>query len=73
LIMVIYITGKPYKVGAINAVLIMVIYITGKLNETSSVVWHHLLLLMNCFNKTEAVVFSCRLCFLRAFPFVSLI
>jgi len=25
------------------------------------------------FNKTEAAVFSCRLCFLRAFPFISLI
>ena len=32
-----------------------------------------LLLLMNSFNKTEAAVFSCRLCFLRAFPFISLI
>jgi len=31
------------------------------------------LLLMNSFNKTEAAVFSCRLCFLRAFPFISLI
>ena len=29
--------------------------------------------LMNSFNKTEAAVFSCRLCFLRAFPFISLI
>ena len=28
---------------------------------------------MNSFNKTEAAVFSCRLCFLRAFPFISLI
>jgi len=65
--------AQPYKVGGIYAVLIMVIYITGKLNKTLSVVWHHLLLLMNSFNKTEAVVFSCRLCFLRAFPFVSLI
>jgi len=35
--------------------------------------WHHSLLLMNGFNKTEAAVFSCRLCFLRAFPFISLI
>jgi len=25
------------------------------------------------FNKTEATVFSCRLCFLGAFPFISLI
>ena len=39
----------------------------------ASVVWHHSLLLMNSFNKTEAAVFSCRLCFLRAFPFISLI
>ena len=31
------------------------------------------LILMNSFNKTEATVFSCRLCFLRAFPFISLI
>ena len=39
----------------------------------ASVVWHHSLLLMNSFNKTEAAVFSCRLCFLWAFPFISLI
>jgi len=26
---------------------------------------------MNSFNKTEAAVFSCRLCFLRAFLFIS--
>ena len=39
----------------------------------ASVVWHHSLLLMNSFNKTEAAVFSCRLCFLRVFPFISLI
>jgi len=39
----------------------------------ASVVWHYSLLLMNSFNKTEAAVFSCRLCFLRAFPFISLI
>jgi len=39
----------------------------------ASVVWHHSLLLMNSFNKTEAAVFSCRLCFLRAFPFISLV
>jgi len=38
----------------------------------ASVVWHHSLLLMNGFNKTEAAVFSCRLCFLGAFPFISL-
>jgi len=36
------------------------------------VVWHHSKLLMNSFNKTEAAVFSCRLCFLRAFPFICL-
>ena len=36
-------------------------------------VWHHSLPLMNSFNKTEAAVFSCRLCFLRAFPFISFI
>jgi len=36
-------------------------------------VWHHSLLLMNSFNKNEAAIFSCRLCFLRAFPFISLI
>ena len=40
---------------------------------TNIVVWHHSLLLMNGYNKTEAAVFSCRLCFLRAFPFISLI
>ena len=33
----------------------------------------HSLLLMNSFNKTEAAVFTCRLCFLRAFPFISLL
>jgi len=33
----------------------------------SSVVWHHSLLLMNSFNKTEDAVFSCRLCLLWAF------
>ena len=26
---------------------------------------------VNSFNKTEAAVFSCRLCFLRAFPFIT--
>jgi len=36
------------------------------------VVWHYSLPLMNSVNKTEAAVFSCRLCFLRAFPFISL-
>ena len=30
-------------------------------------------LCLNGFNKAEAVVFSCRLCFMRAFPFISLI
>jgi len=39
----------------------------------ASVVWHHSLPLINSFNKTEAAVFSCRLCFLRAFPFISLV
>jgi len=39
----------------------------------ASVVWHHALLLMNSFNKTETAVFSCRLYFLRAFPFIGLI
>ena len=33
----------------------------------------HSLLQMNSFNKTEAAVFSCRLCFLSAFSFISLI
>ena len=41
--------------------------------QGASVVWHHSLLLMNSFNKTEAAIFSCRLCFLRAFPFISFI
>ena len=41
------------------------------MRQGASVVWHHSLLLMNSFNKTEAAVFSCRLCFLRAFPFIS--
>jgi len=35
--------------------------------------WHHSLLPMNSFNKTEAAVFSCRLCSMRAFPFISLL
>jgi len=39
----------------------------------ASVVWHHSFLLMNGFNKTEAAVFLCRLCFLRAFSFVGLV
>jgi len=39
----------------------------------ASVIWHHSLLLMNGFNKTEGAVFSCGLCFLGAFPFFSLI
>jgi len=33
----------------------------------------HAVLLMNSFSKTEAGVFSYRLCFLVAFPFISLI
>ena len=41
------------------------------MRQEASVVWHHSLPLMNSFNKTEAAVFSCRLCFLRAFPFIS--
>ena len=41
--------------------------------QGASVVWHHSLPLMYSFNKTEAAVFSCRLCFLRAFPFISLL
>ena len=44
-----------------------------RMRQGASVVWHHSLLPMNSFNKTEAAVFSCRLCFLRAFPFSSLI
>jgi len=38
--------------------------------DLGSVVWHHSLLLMNGFNKTEVAVFSDRICFLRAFPFI---
>ena len=38
-----------------------------------TVIEHHLLLFMNGFNTTEAAVFSCNLCFLRAFTFISLI
>jgi len=33
----------------------------------ASLVWHHSLLHMNSFNKTEAAVFARMLCFLRAF------
>ena len=43
------------------------------MRKGASVVWHYSLPLMNSFNKTEAAVFSCRLCFLRAFPIISLI
>jgi len=39
----------------------------------ASVVLHHSLLLMSGFNITEAAVFSCRLCFLKAFPFIILL
>ena len=39
----------------------------------ASVVWHHSLLLMSSFNKTDAAVFSCMLGFLRPFLFISLI
>ena len=39
----------------------------------ASVVWHHSLLVMNGFNKTDAAVFSCRLCFLGVFPIISLL
>ena len=39
----------------------------------ASVVCHHSLLLMNSFSKTKAAVFSGRLCFLRAFPLISLV
>ena len=38
-----------------------------------SVVWHLSLPLINSFNKTKAAVFPCRLCFLGAFTFLSLI
>ena len=43
------------------------------MREGASMVWHHSFLLMTSFNKTEAAVFSCRLCFLRAFPFICLL
>jgi len=39
----------------------------------ASVVLHHSFPLMDIFNKTEAAVFSCMLCFLRVIPFISLI
>jgi len=48
--------------------------ITTQWYSTGDILHHYItLLLMNSFNKTEAAVFSCRLCFLRAFPFISLI
>ena len=47
------------------------IHLIPLMRKGASMVWHHSLLLMNSFNKTEAAVFSFRLCFLRAFPFVS--
>ena len=43
------------------------------LQQRKYAMYTHILLLMNSFNKTEAAVFSCRLCFLRAIPFISLI
>ena len=43
------------------------------MRQNASVVWHHSLLLINSFNKTEAAVFSCRQCFLKSFSFISLI
>jgi len=42
------------------------------MRKGASVVWHQSLPLMYSFDKTEAAFFSCRLCFLRAFPFISL-
>ena len=38
----------------------------------ASLVLHPSLQLMNRFNKTDAAFFSCRLCFLRTFPFIRL-
>ena len=43
------------------------------MRQGTSVVWRPSLPLMNSFNKTEAAVFSCRLCFLGIFPIISLI
>ena len=40
------------------------------MRQGASVVWHISLPLMNSFNKTEAAVFTFRLCFLRLFPFI---
>jgi len=37
----------------------------------ASVVWHLSLPLMNIFNKTEAAILSCMLCFLGAFTFLN--
>jgi len=42
-----------------------------KMNKPFALIWIHVH--WYSFNKTEAAVFSCRLCFLRAFPFISLI
>ena len=39
----------------------------------ASVVWHLSLPQINSLNKTEAAVFQCSLCFLKAFSFISLI
>ena len=52
-----YTLGKAANVSASD----------GQQDHCPAVLW-----LMNSFNKTEAAVFSCRLCFLGAFPFVSL-
>ena len=50
---------------------IVLCFITYKGREPKTVLNQKLLI--NSFSKTEAAVFSCRLCFLRAFPFTSLV
>ena len=51
----------------------MLSYYLGSVNDVclGFVVWHLSLPLMNIFNKTEADIFPCRICFLRAFRFLS--
>ena len=43
------------------------------MRQGASVVWHLSLPLMNNFNKIETAIFPCRMCFLQAFHFSSLI
>ena len=55
---------------AVNAFKLFARNIDLRKRESRNVLRKHV---KDSFNKTEAAVFLCRLCFLRAFPFISLI